>query len=223
MKVVIQIVLWVVIIFLGYKLYNSVLGPVQFNKEKEVRYRAVIKTLKDVRVAQLAHQEITGNFSGNFDSLVQFVDTAQFAIIQRRDTSYADVEKNRAYGIDEGYFIEETLLDTLGFVKVKDSLYGGSDRYKTMMNVPVEGIDAQFEIQAGKLEKNGTIFSVFECKVSKDVILHDKDSDMVANEKQVNSVDGVNGEYISIGSMNEINTTGNWPKLYDTEKDNSGN
>lgn len=223
MKVVIQIVLWVLIIFLGYKLYNSVLGPVQFNKEKEVRYRAVIKTLKDVRVAQLAHQEIIGSFSGNFDSLVQFVDTAKFAIIQRRDTSYADVEKNRAYGIDEGYFIEETLLDTLGFVPVKDSLYGNSDRYKTMMNVPVEGADAQFDIEAGKLEKNGTIFSVFECKVSKEVILFDKDKDMVAQEKQVNSVDGVNGEYIKIGSMDEINTSGNWPKLYDTDNDNSGN
>lgn len=224
MKVVIQIVLWIVIIFLGYKLYNSVLGPVQFNKEKEVRYRAVIKTLKDVRVAQLAHQEIAGGFTGNFDSLVQFIDTAQFAIIQRRDTSYADVEKNRAYGIDEGYFIEETLLDTLGFVSVKDSLYGGSDRYKGMMNVPVEGSDAQFEMEAGTLEKNGTIYSVFECKVSKDVILYDKDKDLVAQEKQVNSVDGVNGEYIKIGSMDEINTSGNWPKLYDTNtENNSGN
>lgn len=224
MKVVIQIVLWIVIIFLGYKLYNSVLGPVQFNKEKEVRYRAVIKTLKDVRVAQLAHQGIAGGFTGNFDSLVQFIDTAQFAIIQRRDTSYADVEKNRAYGIDEGYFIEETLLDTLGFVSVKDSLYGGSDRYKGMMNVPVEGSDAQFEMEAGTLEKNGTIYSVFECKVSKDVILYDKDKDLVAQEKQVNSVDGVNGEYIKIGSMDEINTSGNWPKLYDTNtENNSGN
>ncbi len=225
MKVVIQIVLWIVIIFLGYKLYNSVLGPVQFNKEKEVRYRAVIKTLKDVRVAQLAHQEIAGGFTGNFDSLVQFIDTAQFAIIQRRDTSYADVEKNRAYGIDEGYFIEETLLDTLGFVPVKDSLFGNSDRYKTMMNVPVEGSDAQFEMEAGTLEKNGTIYSVFECKVAKDVILYDKDKDLVAQEKQVNSVDGVNGEYIKIGSMDEINTSGNWPKLYDTntENSNSGN
>ena len=225
MKVVIQIVLWIVIIFLGYKLYNSVLGPVQFNKEKEVRYRAVIKTLKDVRVAQLAHQEIAGGFTGNFDSLVQFIDTAQFAIIQRRDTSYADVEKNRAYGIDEGYFIEETLLDTLGFVPVKDSLFGNSDRYKTMMNVPVEGSDAQFEMEAGTLEKNGTIYSVFECKVAKDVILYDKDKDLVAQEKQVNSVDGVNGEYIKIGSMDEINTSGSWPKLYDTnpENSNSGN
>ena len=223
MKLVIQLLLWVVIIFLGFKLYKSVLGPVEFNKEKEVRYRAVIKTLKDIRVAQLAHQEITGSFTGDFDSLVSFIDTAQFALIERRDTSYADVEKNRAYGIDEGYYIEETILDTLGYVAVKDSLYGGTDRYRSMMNVPVEGSDAVFEMEAGKLDKNGTLYSVFECKVSKDVILADQDRDLVAQEKQVNSVDGVNGEYIKIGSMDEINTSGNWPKLYDTDKNNAGN
>ena len=35
MKLVIQILLWIVIIFLGYKLYKSVIGPVEFNKVKE--------------------------------------------------------------------------------------------------------------------------------------------------------------------------------------------
>lgn len=220
MKLVIQILLWVVIVFLGYKLYNSVIGPVQFNKEKEVRYRAVIKNLKDIRIGQLAHQEIQGKFSGNFDSLVRFLDTAEFAIIERRDTSYADVEKNKAFGLNEGYYIEETILDTLGYFPVKDSLYGGSDRYKTMMKVPVEEIDAEFELEAGTLEKNDVVFSVFECKVAKEVLLADKDKDLVEQEKQVNSVDGVNGEYIKVGSMDEINTSGNWPKLYDSATEN---
>ena len=34
-----------------------------------------------------------GKFSGSFDSLVQFLDTAQYAITERRDTSFADVEE----------------------------------------------------------------------------------------------------------------------------------
>ncbi len=215
MKLVIQLVLWIVIIFLGYKLYDSITGPVQFNKVKEARYQAVIKNLKDIRKAELAHQEITGKFTGSFDSLVRFIDTAQFAITQRRDTSYADVEKNKAYGIDEGYYIEEIILDTLGFTPVRDSLFGGTDRYKSMMNIPVEGVDGQFELQAGTLMKNGTAYSVFEVKVDKDVILYDLDKTLLAQEKQVNSVDGVNGTAIKVGSMDEIDTSGNWPKLYD--------
>lgn len=218
MKLVIQLVLWIVIIFLGYKLYSSVIGPVEFNKVKEARYVEVIAKLKDIRASQLAHQEVTGNFSGNFDSLVRFLDTAQFAITQRRDTSYADVEKNKAFGVD-GYYIEDIIVDTLGFVSIKDSLFGDSDRYKTMMNVPgVEG--KTFDLQAGKYEKNGTKYSVFLAEVDKAVVLEGEDKDLVAQERQVNSVDGVNGPTIKVGAMDEINTSGNWPKIYDSVKDN---
>jgi len=216
MKLIIQLVLWVIIIFLGWKLYNSVIGPVQFNKTKVERYEKVIAKLKDVKKAQLAHQQITGKYSGNWDSLVRFVDTAKFAITARRDSSYADVEKNKAYGLTSGYFIDVIVIDTLRFQSVKDSLFKG-DRYKTMMNVP--GTDAKFELAAGKLDKNGIKYSVFEAKVDKTVILEGLDSDLIVQETQVNSVDGVNGPNIRLGSMTEINTSGNWPKLYDKATD----
>lgn len=219
MKLVIQIVLWIVIIFLGWKLWSSIMGPVEFNKIKEARYVKVIENLKDIQAAELAHKEITGSFTGNWDSLVSFIDTAKFAITQRRDTSYADVAKNKAFGISEGYFIEKSLIDTLGFTPVKDSLYGGSDRYKTMMNVPVDGVDAKFELKAGKIEKNDATYSVFEAKVSKKVVLGDLDKDLLTQEMQVQSVDGVNGPDIKVGSLEDVNTSGNWPKIYDAAKD----
>ena len=216
MKLVIQIILWAVIVVLAYLLYQSISGPITFNKVKEARYAKVISNLKDIKAAQLAHQEIVGGFSGNWDSLVRFIDTAEFAIIERRDTSYADVEKNKAFGIEEGYFIEETIIDTLDFYSVRDSLYAGTDRYKSMMDVPVEGADAKFKLQAGKLDKNGTIYSVFEASVDKGVVLFDLDPDLLVQEKQVVSVDGVNGPSIKVGSMDEVDTSGNWPKIYDT-------
>jgi len=219
MKRIIHLVLWIVIIFLAYMLYKSVIGPVEFNKIKKARYAKVIDNLKDIRAGELAFQELTGNFTGNFDSLVQFIDTAEFAITVRRDTSYPDVEKNRAFGLDPqkgGYYIEDIIVDTLDFYPVRDSLYGGTERYKTMMNVPVQKVDAQFELEAGKLDKNGTLYSVFEAKVAKDVILSDQDKDLLSQEKETVSVDGVNGAYIRVGSMNDVDTGGNWPKLYDS-------
>ncbi|OAB78971.1 hypothetical protein [Cochleicola gelatinilyticus] len=222
MKLVIQLVLWVVIVFLGYQLYNSVIGPVNFNKVKEARYAKVIKNLKDIKNAELAHQEITGKFTGDFDSLIRFLDTAKYAITVRRDTSYADQAKNKAYGLDAltgGYIIEEIVTDTLGFTSVKDSLYKGSDRFKTMMNVPIEGVNEKFELKAGSIVKNKSKYPVFEARVAKDLILGDKNKDLLAQEKQVVSVDGVNGAYISVGSMTDVNTTGNWPKKYDTAQD----
>ncbi len=218
---VISIILLILIVFLGFRLYNSITGPVEFNKVKKARYHKVIKNLKDIRAAELAHQEITGKFSGDFDSLVQFIDTAKYAIIERRDTSYADVEKNRAYGIGNkgGYYIEDIIIDTLGFVSVKDSLFGTTDRYKTMMNVPLDVANgAVFELDAGKYEKNGDFYSVFEAKVTKKIILSDQDKDLLFQEEELVSVDGINGKYVKVGAMDDIDTSGNWPKLYDTPK-----
>ena len=218
----ISIFLWVVILFLGYSLYKSIIGPVEFNKVKQVRYAKVIENLKDIRISELAHQEIEGKFSGNFDSLVKFLDTAKFAIIQRRDTSYADVEKNRAFGLDAqkgGYYKEEIIVDTLRFASVKDSLFGDSDRYKTMMNIPLEIAEgAKFQLKAGKYEKNDVLYSVFEASVAKRLILSDQDTDLIYQEEQLVSVDGINGPTVRVGTMNDIDTGGNWPKLYDSPK-----
>ncbi|MAZ73385.1 MAG: hypothetical protein CMC70_09585 [Flavobacteriaceae bacterium] len=218
MKIILQIVLWIAIIFLGWKLYGSITGPIEFNKIKEARYKKVIVNLQDIQAAQLAHQSIIGDFTGSFDSLVQFIDTAKFAITQRRDTSYADVEKNKAYGIDEGYYITEIITDTLSYTSVKDSLYNGGDRYKTMMNIPVKGVDDKIEMKAGTYVKNDVSYSVFEAKVAKKTILSDLDKDLLSQELNVVSVDGVNGEYIKVGSLNEINTSGNWPKNLEAAK-----
>lgn len=219
---IISVVLWLVILFLGYSLYKSVIGPVEFNKVKQVRYAKVIENLKDIRVSELAYQEIEGKFTGDFDSLVQFLDTAQFAIIQRRDTSFADVERNKAFGLDAqkgGYYKEQIIIDTLRFASVKDSIFRGSDRYKTMMNIPLEIADgATFELKAGKYEKNESLYSVFEASVAKGLILSDQNPDLINQEEQLISVDGINGPTVRVGSMNDIDTSGNWPKTYDTPK-----
>lgn len=212
MKLVIQLLLWIVIIILGYLVFNSIYEPIQFNKVKEARYAKVIENLKDIRAAELAHRQVTGKFEGDFDKLVRFIDTAQFTLTQRKDTIFLDQEYLETYGVDK--WVESTVIDTLGKVSVKDSLFKNSNRYRTMMNIPLKGVDAQFELQAGSIVKKGTRFPVFEARVSKDVILNDLNKDLVMQEKEVVSVDDVNGEFIRVGSMEEVTTKGNWPLKY---------
>jgi hypothetical protein len=212
MKLIIQLVLWIVIIFLGYLVFNSVYEPIKFNEVKEARYARVIKNLQDIRAAELAHRQVTGRFEGNWENLVRFIDTAQYTITQRRDTTVMDEEYRKAYGVDRR--IEIVVIDTLGYKSVKDSLFKNSNRYKTMMNVPIEGVDAQFELRAGTVDKSGARIPVFEARVAKEILLHDQDPDLVNQEKQIVGVDDVNGPYIMVGSMEEIKTSGNWPKIY---------
>lgn len=219
MKLLIQLVLWAVIIFLGYMLFNSINEPTKFNNEKERRYAKVIEVLKDIRTAELAHLQITGKFNGSFDSLVRFIDTAQFAITQRRDTVYPDIERNRAFGLDPitgGYYLEDVIVDTLRFESVKDSLFKDSDRYKTLNKVSIKGKDVNITLDAGFTLRNDRKIAVFEATASKDEILHGLSRDLIIQEKQTQSVDGVNGTHIRVGSMTDVNTNGNWPKQYDS-------
>lgn len=211
MKIVIQIVLTVIIGVLGYYTYKSVYGPVEFNKIKEKRYQEVILKLKDIRDAEMAHREITGTFTGSFDSLVKFIDTAQFVVTQRRDTTFLDEEYKKTYGVDK--YVEDVVIDTLGYKSVKDSIFKNTDRYKDMMNVP-HTENKKFELEAGFLQKDNNKIAVFEAKVNKSEVLSDLNQDLVVQEKQTVAVDGVNGEYIKVGSMTEVNTSGNWPKNY---------
>nr|WP_321235247.1 hypothetical protein [uncultured Psychroserpens sp.] len=211
LKPILNIVLWALIFFLGYLTFMSVYGEIQFNKIKDERYRTVITKLKDIRDAQLAHRTVKKDFAGNFDNLVKFIDTAQFTITQRRDSTIIDEELTKRFG-----GVETTkdivIIDTLGFVPVKDSLFGADTRYKTMMNLP-EGIGppgSKFVLKAGKLDESG--IAVFEAYVDKSVILHDQEKNLVAKEQEVMSVDGVNGPRIQVGSMTEADTAGNWPK-----------
>ena len=157
-----------------------------------------------------------GYYSDNLDSLVAFIDTAQYTLTQKRDSSY--LEFDRVYRID--MLREVIVIDTLGFASVKDSLFKGSDRYKDMMNIPVKGQeDTRFTLKTDILDNNGYRLPVFEVKVSKDVILYDQDKYLVAIEKEVVSVDGVNGPEITLGSLTEVSTSGNWPTTYDSAKE----
>ncbi len=216
-KPLILLVLWILIAFLGYKTFMSVYGEMQFNKIKNDRYAVVIDNLIDIRDCQLAYRTVTGKFAGEWDALVRFVDTAQFTITQRRDSSILDVEATRRFGGVETYK-DIVIIDTLDFVSVKDSLFGTDDRYKTMMNLPVGKVGAKYELKAGVLEQNNLRIPVFEVKAPKALILDGQDRYLIAKENEVVSVDGVNGDAIIVGSMDEVNTNGNWPKNYSTKE-----
>ncbi len=196
---------------LGYLIYKSVTGPIQFAEVKEERYAQVISKLKDIRNSQEAYKTVTGKYANDFNSLVTFVDTANYTITQQRDSSYMEFDKT--YQID--MLQEVKIIDTLGLVSVKDSLFKNDDRYKSMMNVPFAQNGEKFTMKADIVDKGGYRAPVFEAKVDKGVILYDQPKDLLAREKVQVSVEEVNGPEIKVGSLTEVSTSGNWPPIYD--------
>jgi len=213
-KWIFTILFWIAALFIGNALYNSIMEPIKFKQTKKVRYAKVIEKLKDIRDAEIAHKAVTGKYNGDWNSLVKFLDTAEYTLTQRRDSTIIDIELSKQFGIDMTK--EIVIIDTLGTASVKDSIFKNSDRYRTMMNIP--GADAKFTLKAGEIEKGKSMLPVFEAKMEKKLVLTDQPDYLVFEESETIAVDGVNGSHISVGSMEEISTTGNWPRFYDEKK-----
>ena len=199
---------------LVFAIYNSINAPIEFNMVKNERYLKVIDRLKDIRNAQVAFKSVNGIYSNDFEELVKFVDSAQFTIVQKRDSSY--MQYDRVYRID--MLREVIVVDTLGYVSVKDSLFSNTESFKSMASIPIDGIYEKFKLKADIIDKNGYNVPVFEVRVSKDLILFDQNKDLITQEKQTVSVDGVNGPDIVLGSLSDVSTNGNWPTTFDFER-----
>lgn len=216
MKTIIQIVLWIACIGLGYLIYNSVTGPIEFKKVKIERFGKVVAKLKDIRNSQEAYKTVNGNYAKDFNSLIKFIDTGSYVITQQRDSSFMEFDK--AYQID--MLREVKIVDTLGFVSVKDSLFRNDTRYKSLMDIPGAPNGEKISMDAGFVEKSGYRAPVFEAKVAKSILLGDQPKDLLSRENAQMSVEEVNGSEITVGSMDEVSTSGNWPPIYDKKEKN---
>ncbi|MER3318523.1 MAG: hypothetical protein RIB79_09540 [Allomuricauda sp.] len=215
-KPVLVILFGILSIYLGYKIYHSINAPIEFNKVRNERFSQVINKLKDIRDSQEAYKTVNGKYAGNFESLIKFIDTGSYTITTQRDSSF--MRYDRAYQIDMQQ--DTIIIDTLGTVKVKDSLFGADDRYKTMMDVPYAQNNEKFEMKADIVDKSGYKAPVFEAKVKKNVVLYDQPEDLVEKENSYQSVEEVNGTEIKVGSLTDVSTNGNWPPIYDRKKNN---
>ena len=213
MKTGIQIGLWILSIFFAFMIYRSISQPILFDKVKQERYKDVIFKLKDIRDAQEAHRVVKGSYQSDFNRLISFIENERFIITQQRDSSYTYYDE--AYKID--MVREVKLIDTLGYESVKKSLFGDSDRYKRMMNVPHAKNGEKFTMSADIINANGFRVPVFEAKVAKSVVLHDQPKELLDRENEMISVDEVNGSEIIVGSLTDVSTSGNWPSIYDTK------
>jgi len=211
MKTILQIVLWIICGVLAYLIFQSVNGPIEFEKVRQERFQAVINKLKDIRDSQEAYKSVNGRYAGNFESLIKFVDTGNYTITQQRDSSFMRYDK--VYQIE--LQVDTIVVDTLGFVSVKDSLFKNDNSFKTMMDIPYAQNNEKVEMKADIIDKSGYRAPVFEAKVKKDIVLYDQPKDLVGQENARNSVEEVNGEYVKVGSLVDVSTNGNWPPIYD--------
>lgn len=186
-KTIIQIVLAIVIIGLAYLVYESIMTPVRFNKEYKYRSEKVIERMKDIREAQLLYKGIHGTYAASFDTLIQFMKEGEIPVVKMvpdpEDTTFT-----------------KSILDTVGYVSVADSVFGPGQDIEQVRYIPFTK-NEQIELDAGQIEKSNIEVSVFEAIAPKEKYLKGLNEQLIAQDKIKD---------IKVGSMSEPSTDGNW-------------
>lgn len=186
---IIQIVLLIGIVILGYQLWETIQTPVRFNKEKDRRSDVVIQNLKDIRAVQQMYRALNDSFSPSFDTLVRFMKEGQIPVVNiifdPTDTT-----------------LTKTINDTIDFVSVVDSLFGGRPDFEAedIQYIPFSG-GTKFELDAGRINKGGVMVPVFMAMAPKEEYLKGLDENLIRNP---------NVKDLIVGSMSEPTTDGNW-------------
>lgn len=210
MRAVIQIVLVLAIVFLSYMVYESIMTPIRFIKQKNIREKSTIARLIDIRESQKAFKDVNLRYTNSFDTLVYFLKNDSFSVV-------------KAIGM-----IPESLIDSVGLrlakeialdrgiikreitrVSVLDSLFGKQYPVDSLRYVPFADT-AQFLMVADKyVTPSKLTVQVLEVSVLYDVLLNGLDPQLVVNyadeRKKITNFPG-----LKMGSLTEGTLTGNW-------------
>ncbi len=211
-KLIIQIILAGVIIFLGYKCYNSIMIPQRFTEIKKQRYERIVQRLIDIRTAQDAYKGVYGVYTGNFDTLINFIKYDSVKNVRSIGSlSDDDLEKGvtEAQAIKEGKIIRDTIK-----VNALESVFSKDYPIDELRYVPFTKRKHQFKMGASSVfTDSGVEVPIFEARVSNMVIfedIRDEYNDQLLEEngerKRLNKYPG-----LKVGDLKEANNNvGNW-------------
>ncbi|HLW07164.1 MAG TPA: hypothetical protein VKY45_06325 [Marinilabiliaceae bacterium] len=209
MKTIIQVLLAIAIVVLGYMCVESINKPVRFQKEYQGRVDKVVERLKEIRSAQVAYKSVNGVYTHSFDSLRSFIAHDSLPMV-RMEGSLTD--SMIAAGMTELMALKQGIIkrDTTR-ISVLDSLFSKKRWMPDSISYVPFTDKKQFEMGAGVIKTaSGVDVSVFEAKVHNNIFLEGLDRQEVINindkQRKLERYPG-----LKVGSLEEANNNaGNW-------------
>ena len=194
---IIKVVLSIIIVVLAYLIYESIMRPVRFNKATTAREVKVIERLVDLRTSEQFYKKEHNKYTASFDTLMVFLTTGEIPVVSiipdPTDTTFS-----------------RTINDTLGYVKVADSLFSSRKNFTldSLKYIPFSQ-GQLFEIAAGEIDRGGINVSVYEIKAPYTEYLKGLDKQLVINLiKSKEDIERYPG--LKVGSMEDPSTDGIW-------------
>ncbi len=224
-KIIVEVVLLAVIVFLVYATVNSVMQPVNFNKQKDYRESVAIQRLKDIRTLQVAYKSVNGKFTSTVDSLKAFYETGKMPVVLQvgsEDDSVAVLhteavkKAHRKITNEELYKMylagDKNLVFSIeNSIAVKDTLFNDRDDFcvDSLKTVPFSG-GVPVTMDAIVKMVSGVPVPLFEAKLTYKDLLKGLDNQLRINldaeRKAQNKFEG-----LQVGSISAPNNNaGNW-------------
>ena len=209
MKTFIQALLIIAIIFLGYLCVESINKPVRFQREYDFRKHKVIDRLVNIRTAQVAYKSVYSQYTGSFDTLINFIRTDSLPMIRMEGTL---TDSMIEAGISEAQALKMGMIrrDTTRISAIDSLFHGKLALIDSIEYVPFSN-GVKFELGSTFLNTaSGVKVTVFEAKTPNDVFLKGLDRQEIINlndlAKKIDKYPGV-----KVGSLEEANNNaGNW-------------
>lgn len=212
MKTVIQIVLFIVALFLAYLIYSSIQKPLEFEKAKKTRYDATIERLKDIRKAEIAFRETYGEFTGSWDTLISFVKYDSLKNVRKigvlTDSMIAEGISERK-AIRLGLIIRDTIRES-----VLTTLFTTDYPIDKLKYIPLINEKIEFQLGAAIYTTgSGIKVPIFEARAHNNNILKGLNPEFDQLIINLNEQKRANELYpgLKVGSLTETNNnSGNW-------------
>ncbi|WP_439183210.1 hypothetical protein [Carboxylicivirga taeanensis] len=209
MKTVIQIVLTIAIIALGYYCVESINKPIRFQEQQALRQAANVEKLIYIRDAQVAYKSVYNKYTGNFDTLINFIKNDSLPLVKKEGSL---TDSMREAGMTELKALALGIIsrDTIR-VSVKDSLFPARYHVDSLKYIPYIGGDKTYEMGAGTVETgSGVKVQVFEAKVHNNIYLAGLEAQEIINlNDKTEKLERYPG--LKVGSLEAANNNaGNW-------------
>jgi len=200
----ISILLWPVIIFLGYMVVKSPVNQILFEKAFNERKAEVVQKLIDIRSAQVAYKENNKVYAGDFNSLIDFIKNDSVAIIKAIGEVPDSLSEEQALKLgiisrDSVYISAYESVFTPEYIANRtSSLPFNIDE---LALVPYSDSNKLFKIESGNIEKGKVVVQVFEVSTDYASFMDGIDADNKGIDLQ---------KPLTVGSMIEPKINGNW-------------
>jgi len=182
MKIVaIRAVLWVLIIFLAYKVGDTIYQDIHFAKVKGQKESARVVKMEKIRELQFVYRDEYRKFTKDWDTLLNFAKIGKITIV-------------KVIG-DPSDTTIDVVRDT-NYVKVADSLFHGNiAKIDSLPYIPFSKENKKFSIDADKINLRQVFVDVMEIK----------DTDPIFQDPEQTEPNGPDEEPLTIGKMYTAN------------------